>query len=110
MTDSTNSAQDPLATLLSQHLASAPASSRSPPPSTRPGGGESGYDPLYPIASTSNEDEESVRQFISRFFEISDDPARDEEWVGSFTEGAVLFMGDKVARGTEGQSNHNTRL
>lgn len=95
---------DPLSTLLTQYLAQSPASSLSPPPSTVPGGGESGYDPLYPIAAvTNNEDEESVGQFVSRFFELSDDPGRNEEWIGSFTEDAVVFMGDKVARGREGQ-------
>lgn len=63
-------------------------------------GGESGYEPWYPsnVATGS-----SVRAFISRFYQISDDSGRDEEWVNCFDAGATVMIGNEVANGKQGQ-------
>ncbi|TGJ87714.1 hypothetical protein E0Z10_g1030 [Xylaria hypoxylon] len=43
--------------------------------------------------------DERVKKFISSFYEVSDDPSRNGEWVNYFTPDASLVMGDKKARG-----------
>lgn len=63
-------------------------------------GGESGYEPFYP---TNVPIPSSVKQFISSFFEISDDPDATDAWVRSFQDGATVVMGNETARGTKGQ-------
>ncbi|KAL2181769.1 uncharacterized protein P884DRAFT_274231 [Thermothelomyces heterothallicus CBS 202.75] len=61
-------------------------------------GGESGYEPWYP----SNVAIESfVQEFITRFYQISDDPGRDEEWVNCFDARATVTIGNEVARGEQ---------
>ncbi|KAI1340539.1 hypothetical protein F5Y15DRAFT_42662 [Xylariaceae sp. FL0016] len=54
------------------------------------------YRPLFP---TNVEVSDDVKDFIPRFYATSDDPSKNEEWVGYFTEDATLIMGDKTARG-----------
>ncbi|KAJ4292318.1 hypothetical protein N0V88_005950 [Collariella sp. IMI 366227] len=61
-------------------------------------GGASGYEPWYPNNIPLNS---SVKDFISHFFEVSDDRDRNEEWVGFFREDATVIMGNEVAKGTE---------
>jgi len=65
-------------------------------------GGESGYEPWYPnnIATDS-----SVKRFITRFFQVSDDPDRNDEWADCFDENATVMMGNDVAKGKEGRSS-----
>lgn len=62
-------------------------------------GGESGYEPWYPsnIATDS-----SVKEFVTRFFQVSDDAGRDEEWVELFDEGATVIIGNDEAKGRAG--------
>ena len=62
-------------------------------------GGESGYEPWYPrnIAIDS-----SVKEFVTRFFQVSDDAGRDEEWVELFDEGATVIIGNDEAKGRAG--------
>ncbi|KAL2124081.1 hypothetical protein VTJ04DRAFT_446 [Mycothermus thermophilus] len=59
-------------------------------------GGLSGYEPWVP---TNVPFDTSVKQFIRHFFEVSDDPARDAEWVGMFREDATVMMGGEKAVG-----------
>ena len=63
-------------------------------------GGESGYEPSYPNNMATDS---TVKSFITRFFEVSDDPGRNDEWVGFFDEKATVIMGNDVAEGKEGQ-------
>jgi hypothetical protein len=65
-------------------------------------GGESGYEPWYPNNIPLDS---SVKQFITRFFQVSDDPERNEEWVDFFAEDATLIMAKDVAKGKEGKFN-----
>lgn len=43
-----------------------------------------------------------IRQFISAFFKISDDPTKNDEWVDYFLPEAVLVMGNDTAEGQDG--------
>ncbi|KAH6850287.1 hypothetical protein B0I37DRAFT_371252 [Chaetomium sp. MPI-CAGE-AT-0009] len=61
-------------------------------------GGESGYEPWYP---NNIPVDSSIKRFITHFFEVSDDPDRNEEWVEFFDENATVMMGNDVARGRE---------
>lgn len=63
-------------------------------------GGVSGYEPLYPNNIPTDS---SVKRFITHFFEVADDPDRDEEWVGLFRENATVMMGTDVAKGRAGK-------
>ncbi|KAI0098980.1 hypothetical protein F4776DRAFT_650212 [Hypoxylon sp. NC0597] len=45
--------------------------------------------------------QERVKNFIARFYATSDDPSKNEEWVGYFSPDAVVIIGDKSAKGTE---------
>ncbi|KAI0118788.1 hypothetical protein GGR51DRAFT_554477 [Nemania sp. FL0031] len=56
------------------------------------------YAAIYP---TNVIVDERTKGFISAFYAISDDPSRNDEWVGCFAPDAVLVMGDKQARGIE---------
>jgi hypothetical protein len=89
--------QQALDALTKQEVAG-PGCSSSAATATTPGGG-SGYEPAYP---SNNPVDASVQGFITRFFEVSDDPDRDDEWVGFFEEDAALTMGRDVARGVGG--------
>ncbi|OTA90682.1 hypothetical protein M434DRAFT_77558 [Hypoxylon sp. CO27-5] len=44
---------------------------------------------------------ETVKDFIARFYATSDDPSKNEEWVGCFLPDAVVIIGDKSAKGTD---------
>lgn len=63
-------------------------------------GGESGYEPLYPNNIPTDS---AVKSFITHFFEVSDDPGRNDEWVGFFDENATVIIGNDVAKGKEGK-------
>ena len=63
-------------------------------------GGESGYEPSFPNNIPTDS---SIKRFIARFFEVSDDPDRNDEWVGFFDENATVIMGNDVAKGKEGR-------
>ncbi|KAI1742208.1 hypothetical protein F4680DRAFT_413226 [Xylaria scruposa] len=56
------------------------------------------YTATYP---TNVSVDERLKRFISSFFAISDDPSKNEEWVGSFTPRAYVILGDKKARGED---------
>jgi len=43
-----------------------------------------------------------VRAFIGHFFNVSDRPECNEEWVDSFCDEATLVMGPDVANGRQG--------
>ncbi|KAK3296070.1 uncharacterized protein B0H64DRAFT_162861 [Chaetomium fimeti] len=75
-------------------------SSHSSSASTSPAipGGESGYEPWYPNNIPLDS---SIKRFITHFFEVSDDPDRNEEWVGLFDENATVMIGNDVAKGKE---------
>ncbi|KAK7754231.1 hypothetical protein SLS62_003808 [Diatrype stigma] len=70
------------------------------------------YDPLFPIRSSSSsssraapaadDDNDKLKAFIAGFYAASDDPGRNDDWLSYFAPDAVLIMGDKVVRGTEG--------
>lgn len=57
------------------------------------------YTATYPTSTTVDE---RVKEFISAFYAISDDPSRDNEWVDCFTPDAFIALGDRQAKGTEG--------
>ena len=63
-------------------------------------GGESGYEPLYP---SNVPVDSSVKEFITHFFEVSDDPDGNDEWVDFFLEDATLIMGNDTAKGRLGE-------
>ncbi|KAI0202216.1 hypothetical protein F4808DRAFT_459217 [Astrocystis sublimbata] len=45
-----------------------------------------------------------VKEFISSFYAVSDDPGKNEEWVGFFTPDATVIIGDKRASGGDVKS------
>ncbi|KAI1384559.1 uncharacterized protein F4822DRAFT_433102 [Hypoxylon trugodes] len=57
------------------------------------------YIPAFP---SDRAIDERVQEFVSRFYETSDDPTKNEEWLGYFLPDAVIIIGDKSAKGTEG--------
>ncbi|KAI0024737.1 hypothetical protein F4780DRAFT_552097 [Xylariomycetidae sp. FL0641] len=57
-----------------------------------------GYHPLYPTDVPTGEE---LKGFIANFYQISDDPTKNEEWVDSFFPDAECIMGDTVARGID---------
>ena len=63
----------------------------------------SGYEPTWPkdqnLPPIYTRD---LSQFITRFFQVSDNPDLTEEWLSFFHEKAMLVMGDKAAEGKEG--------
>lgn len=91
------SVQQALDALLRRHDMSVRSSSVSS--TTSIPGGESGYDPMYPNNIPLDS---SVKRFITHFYEVSDDPDRNDEWVGFFHEDATVLMGNDVAKGREG--------
>lgn len=44
---------------------------------------------------------DDISKFITRFFQVSDNPDLTEEWLSFFGDKAKLVMGDKVAEGKE---------
>lgn len=59
-----------------------------------------GYNPLYPHTTLP---EESIRKFVSSFFEISDSPDHNESWVNCFTKDAEVIMGTDRGNGENGK-------
>ena len=59
---------------------------------------QANYLPEY----ASGEADESIKAFISRFYEVSDDPNQNETWVEFFKADAKLIMGTQVAKGRDG--------
>lgn len=65
----------------------------------------SGYEPTWPKdLGISPMPAASIFQFITRFFQVSDNPDLTEEWLSFFGEEAKVVMGDKVAEGKDGTS------
>jgi hypothetical protein len=61
---------------------------------------EDTYTPVYP----SNVSVElGIKEFVSKFYEISDRPDMDDAWVAFFADGATLIMGNDVGHGKEGE-------
>ncbi|KAJ8126934.1 hypothetical protein O1611_g6705 [Lasiodiplodia mahajangana] len=60
--------------------------------------GMTDYAATYP---TNFAADERVKNFISAFYAISDNPSRNDEWVDCFAPDALLVMGDKRARGID---------
>ncbi|KAI0841513.1 hypothetical protein F5Y06DRAFT_259684 [Hypoxylon sp. FL0890] len=56
------------------------------------------YVPAFP---SDHAVDESVKDFIARFYATSDDPLKNEEWVDYFLPNAVVIIGDKSAKGTD---------
>ncbi|KAI1808612.1 hypothetical protein F4811DRAFT_178150 [Daldinia bambusicola] len=56
------------------------------------------YEPKFPM---SHPVDERVKDFISRFYAISDDASKDEQWVDCFSFRAHVVMGEKSAVGTK---------
>lgn len=71
-----------------------------------------GHDPLFPVrssgraAAADDGDNNKLKAFIAGFYAASDDPGRNEDWLSYFAPDAVLIMGDKVVRGTEGELSY----
>ncbi|OTB08343.1 hypothetical protein M426DRAFT_316967 [Hypoxylon sp. CI-4A] len=42
-----------------------------------------------------------IKDFVAKFYAISDDPSKNEEWVDYFLPDATVIMGEKSATGTE---------
>ena len=61
---------------------------------------DSNYIPVYP----DGEIHESIKAFISRFYQVSDDPDQNETWVQFFENDATLVMGLKMGKGQDGSS------
>ncbi|KAK8111960.1 uncharacterized protein PG998_008417 [Apiospora kogelbergensis] len=59
----------------------------------------SGYSPEFPSSFPATD---KLRQFIPSFFQLSDDPSKDAEWVEHFCPDATVVMGDDEACGTDG--------
>ncbi|KAI2470444.1 hypothetical protein F4781DRAFT_430459 [Annulohypoxylon bovei var. microspora] len=55
------------------------------------------YVPIFPPHVA----DERTKDFIARFYAVSDDPSRNEEWVDYFLPDAVVIIGDKSAKGTD---------
>ncbi|KAI1213221.1 uncharacterized protein F4807DRAFT_410181 [Annulohypoxylon truncatum] len=58
----------------------------------------SGYVPILPSDSAVNE---RIKSFMEKFYAISDDPSKNEEWVDYFLPDAVVIIGDRSAKGTD---------
>ncbi|KAK3388193.1 hypothetical protein B0T20DRAFT_107231 [Sordaria brevicollis] len=63
----------------------------------------SGYNPTWPtnLDAATHAARANVSQFITHFFQVSDNPDLTEEWLSFFGDEAKLVMGDKVAEGKE---------
>ncbi|KAI1106317.1 hypothetical protein F4804DRAFT_301539 [Jackrogersella minutella] len=56
------------------------------------------YVPIFP---SDHAIDEKVKDFIARFYAVSDDPTKNEEWVDCFLPDAVIILGDNSAKGAE---------
>ena len=61
----------------------------------------SGYNPSY--AQNADPVGEDIQKFISLFFEISDNPKRNESWVNCFTKDAEVLVGPEKGKGEAGE-------
>lgn len=69
----------------------------------------SGYEPTWPKdLGISPMPAASIFQFITRFFQVSDNPDLTEEWLSFFGEEAKVVMGEKVAEGMDGTQPHTS--
>ncbi|KAK0630742.1 hypothetical protein B0T17DRAFT_229977 [Bombardia bombarda] len=59
---------------------------------------KSGYEPAYPSKHSMDP---SIQEFVSEFFKISDSPAKTDDWVDCFRDGATLVMGNETAEGKQ---------
>ncbi|AEO69395.1 uncharacterized protein THITE_2119752 [Thermothielavioides terrestris NRRL 8126] len=98
-----NKTQQALHTDTTRDMNSGRGSTSDSKPSSSPSalpGGESGYEPWYPSNVPADA---SVKRFVTRFFEVSDDPGRNEEWVSMFADDATVTIGSDVAKGKDGE-------
>ncbi|KAK5664047.1 hypothetical protein OQA88_261 [Cercophora sp. LCS_1] len=58
----------------------------------------SGYGPLYPGNIPIDP---SIKEFIARFFTVSDTSGLTDDWVGFFRDDATLVMGNNTAEGQQ---------
>lgn len=58
------------------------------------------YEPMFPQAYESKD----LPEFIKRFYSISDTPGKDDEWASFFTDGALVAIGTREAKGKQGES------
>ncbi|KAI1439543.1 hypothetical protein F5Y02DRAFT_423899 [Annulohypoxylon stygium] len=56
------------------------------------------YVPLLPPGHMA---EARIKDFISKFYAVSDDPSKNEEWVDYFLPDAVVIIGDKSAKAVD---------
>ncbi|KAH8806144.1 putative fungal-specific transcription factor [Xylogone sp. PMI_703] len=56
-----------------------------------------GYSPLYP--QDANLLDPEIQKFISKFYEVSDNPELNEVWVDCFTKDAEVTMGPDGGKG-----------
>lgn len=68
------------------------------------------YEPLFP--ANLGDGFADLPEFIKKFYQVSDTPGRDDEWVSFFAEDseAHLVMGSKRADGKEGKSHVSVAL
>ncbi|KAK6833848.1 hypothetical protein PG987_008542 [Apiospora arundinis] len=52
---------------------------------------------------------DKLRDFIPKFFQLSDNPARNKEWVDCFDPDATVIMGKDQASGTESECTYRGR-
>jgi hypothetical protein len=60
---------------------------------------EANYEPTFPQAYESKD----LPEFIKSFYSISDTPGKDNEWASFFTDGALVTIGTREARGKQGE-------
>lgn len=58
-----------------------------------------GYNPVYPVDVTVDA---GVKEFVTKFYGVSDTPGKDAEWVDFFRNDATLVMAKDKATGKTG--------
>lgn len=61
------------------------------------------YHPAFAVEMPSDD---SIKDFIAKFYTISDTPGKNTEWVNFFQDDATLVMEKKSATGKTGMHNH----
>lgn len=61
----------------------------------------SNYHPAYP---TNVQVDAGVKDFITKFYEVSDTPGKNQEWLEFFHDDATLVMALQEATGKTGES------
>ncbi|KAI1458346.1 hypothetical protein F4805DRAFT_425391 [Annulohypoxylon moriforme] len=56
------------------------------------------YTPILPSNHSANK---KIKDFIERFYAVSDDRSKNEEWVNYFLPDATVIIGDRSAKGTD---------